>query len=233
MSGDQRAFRQRGWHKPKPPPAKPPRGATERSARKPAFETNMAGVPGLEPRTTEPETAVLPITPYPKALNRSSCRGSSLRDAGPSAKPAAARARRDAAYAPPRMLRCPQHADAGTRHPRVLDIELGRRRIARCCARAARLPGPAHAAAPRSAGAPRGRAHDVQCPEHADAKAWHPRVLDSELGGAPTRRARLRTCGRSARRRAALPRGAERASARRSVSRTRGCQGVASACLGH
>lgn len=26
----------------------------------------MAGVPGLEPRTTEPETAVLPITPYPK-----------------------------------------------------------------------------------------------------------------------------------------------------------------------
>jgi hypothetical protein len=26
-----------------------------------------AGVPGLEPRTTEPESAVLPITPYPKA----------------------------------------------------------------------------------------------------------------------------------------------------------------------
>ena len=25
-----------------------------------------AGVPGLEPRTTEPESAVLPITPYPK-----------------------------------------------------------------------------------------------------------------------------------------------------------------------
>ncbi len=28
----------------------------------------MAGVPGLEPRTTEPETAVLPITPYPKVF---------------------------------------------------------------------------------------------------------------------------------------------------------------------
>ena len=25
----------------------------------------LAGVPGLEPRTTEPESAVLPITPYP------------------------------------------------------------------------------------------------------------------------------------------------------------------------
>lgn len=25
----------------------------------------VAGVPGLEPRTTEPESAVLPITPYP------------------------------------------------------------------------------------------------------------------------------------------------------------------------
>lgn len=40
----------------------------------------MAGVPGLEPRTTEPETAVLPITPYPKALSRNSCRGTSLRE---------------------------------------------------------------------------------------------------------------------------------------------------------
>lgn len=27
-----------------------------------------AGIPGLEPRTTVPETAVLPITPYPKEL---------------------------------------------------------------------------------------------------------------------------------------------------------------------
>ena len=27
-----------------------------------------AGVPGLEPRTTVPETAVLPITPYPNGL---------------------------------------------------------------------------------------------------------------------------------------------------------------------
>ena len=30
----------------------------------------MAGVPGLEPRTTEPETAVLPITPYPTGHDR-------------------------------------------------------------------------------------------------------------------------------------------------------------------
>ena len=30
-------------------------------------KTVMAGVPGLEPRTTEPESAVLPITPYPNA----------------------------------------------------------------------------------------------------------------------------------------------------------------------
>jgi hypothetical protein len=28
----------------------------------------LAGVPGLEPRTTEPESAVLPITPYPKEI---------------------------------------------------------------------------------------------------------------------------------------------------------------------
>jgi site-specific DNA recombinase len=29
---------------------------------------NVAGVPGLEPRTTEPESAVLPITPYPNGV---------------------------------------------------------------------------------------------------------------------------------------------------------------------
>ena len=28
----------------------------------------FAGVPGLEPRLTEPESAGLPITPYPKAF---------------------------------------------------------------------------------------------------------------------------------------------------------------------
>src|SRR4051794_24136216 len=28
----------------------------------------LAGVPGLEPRLTEPETVGLPITPYPKGL---------------------------------------------------------------------------------------------------------------------------------------------------------------------
>lgn len=42
----------------------------------------VAGVPGLEPRTTVPETAVLPITPYPKALTPRSCRRSSLDDCG-------------------------------------------------------------------------------------------------------------------------------------------------------
>lgn len=31
-------------------------------------KNNPAGVPGLEPRTTEPESAVLPITPYPKGV---------------------------------------------------------------------------------------------------------------------------------------------------------------------
>jgi hypothetical protein len=46
-----------------------------------------AGVPGLEPRTKVPETSVLPITPYPKALGRSPCQGSSLRDRSASAKP--------------------------------------------------------------------------------------------------------------------------------------------------
>ncbi len=30
------------------------------------IETTFAGVPGLEPRLTEPESAGLPITPYPK-----------------------------------------------------------------------------------------------------------------------------------------------------------------------
>ena len=30
----------------------------------------VAGIPGLEPRTKEPETSVLPITPYPKVRNR-------------------------------------------------------------------------------------------------------------------------------------------------------------------
>ena len=29
---------------------------------------SFAGVPGLEPRLTEPESAGLPITPYPKAV---------------------------------------------------------------------------------------------------------------------------------------------------------------------
>ena len=38
----------------------------------------LAGVPGLEPRITEPETVVLPITPYPKGETGASHRESSL-----------------------------------------------------------------------------------------------------------------------------------------------------------
>lgn len=44
---------------------------------------HVAGVPGLEPRTTEPESAVLPITPYPKGETGVSHRGSSLPERGP------------------------------------------------------------------------------------------------------------------------------------------------------
>ena len=33
-----------------------------------SISVKLAGVPGLEPRTTVPETAVLPITPYPNDL---------------------------------------------------------------------------------------------------------------------------------------------------------------------
>ena len=32
---------------------------------------SIAGVPGLEPRLTEPESAGLPITPYPKRQGES------------------------------------------------------------------------------------------------------------------------------------------------------------------
>ena len=38
-------------------------------------KTRLAGVPGLEPRTTEPESAVLPITPYPNAEFEKNCAG--------------------------------------------------------------------------------------------------------------------------------------------------------------
>ncbi len=46
-------------------------GAAHRERERPPTSvggrfTMVAGVPGLEPRTTVPETAVLPITPYPK-----------------------------------------------------------------------------------------------------------------------------------------------------------------------
>lgn len=47
----------------------------------------MAGVPGLEPRTTEPESAVLPITPYPKGETWASHRESSLPELIPGSKP--------------------------------------------------------------------------------------------------------------------------------------------------
>ena len=54
---------------------------------------SLAGVPGLEPRTTEPESAVLPITPYPKGSRRNGRQGSSLDDAKGPAKPDPAAAR--------------------------------------------------------------------------------------------------------------------------------------------
>ena len=47
----------------------------------------LAGVPGLEPRTTEPESAVLPITPYPKGETGASHRESSLPELIPGSKP--------------------------------------------------------------------------------------------------------------------------------------------------
>ena len=34
---------------------------------------HFAGVPGLEPRLTEPESVVLPITPYPMANSCADC----------------------------------------------------------------------------------------------------------------------------------------------------------------
>ena len=34
------------------------------------LKATSAGVPGLEPRTSEPESLVLPITPYPKGRLR-------------------------------------------------------------------------------------------------------------------------------------------------------------------
>src|SRR3954451_22803437 len=43
-------------------------GAAETSSAilQQAIAGSFAGVPGLEPRLTEPESVVLPITPYPK-----------------------------------------------------------------------------------------------------------------------------------------------------------------------
>ena len=47
---------------------------TPENTKRPGFraacsdKTSLAGVPGLEPRTTEPESAVLPITPYPNGV---------------------------------------------------------------------------------------------------------------------------------------------------------------------
>src|SRR6478609_1879882 len=35
-----------------------------------AILRSLAGVPGLEPRLTEPESVVLPITPYPNGIQR-------------------------------------------------------------------------------------------------------------------------------------------------------------------
>lgn len=74
---------------------KPPRSRAGRSENKRTMASSfdhgssnvrVAGVPGLEPRTTEPETAVLPITPYPKGETGASHRESSLPDGSGSAK---------------------------------------------------------------------------------------------------------------------------------------------------
>ncbi len=38
-----------------------------------SFRSSFAGVPGLEPRQAEPESAGLPITPYPTELQSIAC----------------------------------------------------------------------------------------------------------------------------------------------------------------
>ena len=73
-------------------PARDHRRANEKPPLSGGFR--MAGVPGLEPRTKVPETSVLPITPYPKAVGASPCQGSSLRDGSASAKPSESATRR-------------------------------------------------------------------------------------------------------------------------------------------
>ena len=52
---------------------------------------DVAGVPGLEPRTTEPETAVLPITPYPIGSSRSPYQDLTLAEQTPGRQSSAAR----------------------------------------------------------------------------------------------------------------------------------------------
>ena len=60
-------------HRPRPIEVCRSQGTEKRRRRRmedgtgPLITFSLAGVPGLEPRTTVPETAVLPITPYPKA----------------------------------------------------------------------------------------------------------------------------------------------------------------------
>ena len=70
-----------------PRTTKPPRSRAGRSENKRTMASSfdhgssnvrVAGVPGLEPRITEPETVVLPITPYPKGETGASHRESSL-----------------------------------------------------------------------------------------------------------------------------------------------------------
>lgn len=67
------------------------RSASPNSPKASSFDQGLsnydvAGVPGLEPRTTEPESAVLPITPYPKGETGASHRESSLPERRPIAK---------------------------------------------------------------------------------------------------------------------------------------------------
>lgn len=83
-----------------PRTTKPPRSRAGRSENKRTMASSfdhgssnvrVAGVPGLEPRTTEPESAVLPITPYPKGETSASHRESSLPERRPECQNASLR----------------------------------------------------------------------------------------------------------------------------------------------
>lgn len=96
-------------------------------------KNTLAGVPGLEPRITEPETVVLPITPYPKGETRASHRESSLPEPDPEAKTQTTRcpsgASRRAAHqgVSPSARRRARKFEALTRLPQVFIAHHSRR----------------------------------------------------------------------------------------------------------